>query len=200
MACVTGCGANLSDVPSQVRSCNLDTWLPRQVEFMRIMGNVKGNSYWEAKLPSHFKRPPSGSPNPELAAFIRSKYVDRKYAAGDAPPPNIDNWPTHPYACAAAAGGGEAAAAAAVAGAAPGAAAAAVAPAAKQQQAQVQQVGGLIGVGVAPAAAAAAGYDEDEWNDFVSADPVEVSGSASDPFANLVGHNVISSMSKVAVQ
>ncbi|KIY96687.1 hypothetical protein MNEG_11274, partial [Monoraphidium neglectum] len=57
---------------SQVRSCNLDTWLPRQVEFMRVMGNLKGNRYWEAQLPDHFKRPPGGEPNPELAAFIRS--------------------------------------------------------------------------------------------------------------------------------
>ncbi|EFJ51388.1 hypothetical protein VOLCADRAFT_57146, partial [Volvox carteri f. nagariensis] len=59
---------------SQVRSCNLDTWLPKQVEFCRIMGNVKGNRYWEARLPKDFRRPPSGNPNPELSAFIRAKY------------------------------------------------------------------------------------------------------------------------------
>ncbi|KAI8462735.1 MAG: hypothetical protein J3K34DRAFT_173953 [Monoraphidium minutum] len=82
---------------SQVRSCNLDTWLPRQVEFMRVMGNARGNVYWEAQLPDHFKRPPGGEPNHELAAFIRSKYADRRYAAADAPPPNIDNWQAHPY-------------------------------------------------------------------------------------------------------
>ncbi|KAF6263890.1 hypothetical protein COO60DRAFT_1267277, partial [Scenedesmus sp. NREL 46B-D3] len=59
---------------SQVRSCNLDTWLPRQVEFVRAMGNSKANAYWEAQLPDHFKRPPGGQPNPELASFIRAKY------------------------------------------------------------------------------------------------------------------------------
>ena len=50
---------------SQVRSCNLDTWLPRQVEFVRCMGNVKANAYWEARLPAAFHRPPGGQPNAE---------------------------------------------------------------------------------------------------------------------------------------
>ncbi|GIL89870.1 hypothetical protein Vretimale_17986 [Volvox reticuliferus] len=83
---------------SQVRSCNLDTWLPKQVEFCRVMGNVKGNRYWESRLPKDFRRPPSGNPNPELSAFIRAKYVDRAYAATDAQPPTIDNYLNHPYA------------------------------------------------------------------------------------------------------
>jgi hypothetical protein len=83
---------------SQVRSVNLDTWLPRQVEFCKAMGNVKGNRYWEAKLPANFRRPPSGTPNPELASFIRDKYVDRRYVATDvSEPPNIDNYMQHPY-------------------------------------------------------------------------------------------------------
>jgi hypothetical protein len=63
------------------------------------MGNTKGNRYWEARLPRDFRRPPSGNPNPELAAFIRSKYVDRTYAATDvAQPPTIDAYEGHPYA------------------------------------------------------------------------------------------------------
>lgn len=82
---------------SQVRSCNLDTWLPKQVEFVRAMGNVKANAYWEAQLPDHFKRPPGGQPNPELAAFIRAKYEAKRYAATDAPPPDINNYVGHPY-------------------------------------------------------------------------------------------------------
>lgn len=78
---------------------NLDTWLPRQVEFCKAMGNVKGNRYWEARLPTNFRRPPSGNPNPELASFIREKYVERRYAATDVQePPNIDNYTQHPYA------------------------------------------------------------------------------------------------------
>uniref|UniRef100_A0A7S0RP86 Arf-GAP domain-containing protein n=1 Tax=Chlamydomonas leiostraca TaxID=1034604 RepID=A0A7S0RP86_9CHLO len=83
---------------SQVRSCNLDTWLPRQVEFCKAMGNIKGNRYWEARLPANFRRPPSGNPNPELASFIRDKYCDKRYAATDVTdPPNIDNYLNHPY-------------------------------------------------------------------------------------------------------
>lgn len=82
---------------SQVRSCNLDTWLPKQVEFVRAMGNTKANAYWEAQLPDHFKRPPGGQPNPELAAFIRAKYEQKRYAASDAPPPDINNYIGHPY-------------------------------------------------------------------------------------------------------
>lgn len=101
---------------SQVRSCNLDTWLPKQVEFCRRMGNLKGNRYWEARLPKDYRRPPSGNPNPELAAFIRGKYVDRLYAAADAAPPTIDNYAGHPYV-----GGEEPAAAAPAAAAQPAA-------------------------------------------------------------------------------
>lgn len=82
---------------SQVRSCNLDTWLPKQVEFCKIMGNHRGNRYWEARLPRDFRRPPSGNPNPELAAFIRAKYIDRAYAATDSHPPTIENYLDHPY-------------------------------------------------------------------------------------------------------
>lgn len=104
---------------SQVRSCTLDTWLPRQVEFMRVLGNARGNAYWEARLPGGFRRPPGGEPNHELAAFIRQKYAERRFAAADAPPPAADNWAAHPYVGAAAAVATAAAAAAAAAGAAP---------------------------------------------------------------------------------
>ncbi|MEW5317391.1 MAG: hypothetical protein WDW38_008690 [Sanguina aurantia] len=84
---------------SQVRSCNLDTWLPKQVEYCKVMGNARGNKYWEARLPANFRRPPGSNPNPELAAFIRDKYCERRYVPLDSPdPPTIDNYATHPYA------------------------------------------------------------------------------------------------------
>lgn len=82
---------------SQVRSTNLDTWLPRQVEFVKNLGNTIANTYWEANLPDSFRRPSGGSPNPDLCNFIRAKYCDRKYAARDMEPPTIDNYITHPY-------------------------------------------------------------------------------------------------------
>jgi len=109
---------------SQVRSCNLDTWLPRQVEFVRHVGNVKANGWWEARLPRGFERPPSGAPNAALAAFIRGKYQDRRYAPADSrEPPGPENYAAHPYLVGAAGAGGGAG------GAAPAAAAAAPAPA-----------------------------------------------------------------------
>lgn len=62
------------------------------------MGNVKGNRYWEARMPHTMRRPPSGSPNPELSSFIRDKYCERRYAPTDvSEPPTIDNYQTHPY-------------------------------------------------------------------------------------------------------
>ncbi|KAG1656017.1 hypothetical protein FOA52_005645 [Chlamydomonas sp. UWO 241] len=88
---------------SQVRSCNLDTWLPKQVDLCRALGNARSNRYWEASLPQGFRRPPSGNPNPELVAFIRDKYEHRRYAARDVEPPTIENYTTHPYAAGASA-------------------------------------------------------------------------------------------------
>ncbi|GBF94847.1 hypothetical protein Rsub_08019 [Raphidocelis subcapitata] len=185
---------------SQVRSCNLDTWLPRQVEFMGVMGNVKGNRYWEARLPEGFKRPPGGEPNAELAGFIRSKYADRRYAAADAPPPNIDNWATHPYA-----GSGAAAAAPAAAAPAPAPAPAAVRPspavaaaAARPQQPQIDLLGMDVShppaaaaaprapaaaAAAAPAAPAAAASADpfDDWHDFACAMPAPAPAPAAAP-------------------
>lgn len=234
---------------SQVRSCNLDTWLPRQVEFMRMMGNVKGNRYWEAQLPDHFKRPPGGEPNHELATFIRNKYADKRYAAADAPPPTIDNWPTHPYVGAAPeepAAPAVAAAAAAAAGPAPVqapravaavpavspvlqapaavavAAAAAAAPLAppKPQMPEMDLLGDMApapttlagpAVAIGPSVSSSGGSAScaatpiappadpfDDWHDFASAAPPG-GGTSADPFANLGGHDLIGSMSKVSV-
>lgn len=83
-----------------MRSCNLDTWLPKQVDLCKALGNAKANAYWEARLPRDFRRPPSGTPTPELVNFIRDKYQHRRYAALDVEPPTIENYLTHPY-CAA---------------------------------------------------------------------------------------------------
>jgi hypothetical protein len=104
---------------SQVRSCNLDTWLPKQVDAVRALGNARSNRYWEASLPQGFRRPPSGNPNPELVAFIRDKYEHRRYATRDVEPPTIENYTTHPYAASAAAPAAPAPAPAPAAAAAP---------------------------------------------------------------------------------
>ncbi|XP_057763422.1 probable ADP-ribosylation factor GTPase-activating protein AGD15 isoform X1 [Arachis stenosperma] len=61
---------------SQVRSTTLDTWLPEQVSFMQLMGNVNANKHWEAELPTNFDRNGYG-----IDKFIRAKYVDKKWAS-----------------------------------------------------------------------------------------------------------------------
>lgn len=59
---------------SQVRSITLDTWLPEQVAFMQSVGNAKANDFWEAELPPNYDRG-------DIERFIRSKYVDRRWAS-----------------------------------------------------------------------------------------------------------------------
>lgn len=58
---------------SKVRSTTLDTWLPEQVAFVQKMGNRRANLYWEARLPSHFRRPAEGD-MAALRHFICDKY------------------------------------------------------------------------------------------------------------------------------
>ncbi|GAQ83014.1 ARF GTPase-activating domain-containing protein [Klebsormidium nitens] len=65
---------------SQVRSATLDTWLPDQVAFIQSMGNQKANEYWEAELPSNFKRP-SEQDRPAVESFIRAKYERKAFVA-----------------------------------------------------------------------------------------------------------------------
>lgn len=65
---------------SKVRSVTLDTWLPEQVAFIQGMGNVKANEYWEAELPSSFKRPGENDRN-GLETFIRAKYEAKRWVS-----------------------------------------------------------------------------------------------------------------------
>ena len=65
---------------SKVRSTTLDTWLPDQVSFMQLMGNVKSNKHWEAKLPPNFDRNGYG-----IEKFIRAKYVEKRWASQGEP-------------------------------------------------------------------------------------------------------------------
>lgn len=72
---------------SKVRSATLDTWLPEQVAFMQGMGNVKANAFWEAELPSSFKRPTENDRG-GLESFIRSKYEARRWVPKSSQPPS----------------------------------------------------------------------------------------------------------------
>ena len=75
---------------SKVRSTNLDTWQPGQVEFMTKMGNKRANAYWEAKLPSGFRKPKEGKRR-ELEDYIKAKYARGKYADPNAVAPTVEN-------------------------------------------------------------------------------------------------------------
>ena len=75
---------------SKVRSTNLDTWYPEQVEFMTKMGNKKANAHWEATLSPDFKKP-SESDRRKLEDFIRAKYGRGAYADKSAVAPTYDN-------------------------------------------------------------------------------------------------------------
>uniref|UniRef100_A0A914RIL8 Arf-GAP domain-containing protein n=1 Tax=Parascaris equorum TaxID=6256 RepID=A0A914RIL8_PAREQ len=54
-----------------VKSVNLDSWTPEQVQSMRVMGNAKAKAVYEAELPDHFRRPQTDQ---ALESFIRAKY------------------------------------------------------------------------------------------------------------------------------
>ncbi|KAG0301698.1 hypothetical protein BGZ98_008126 [Dissophora globulifera] len=68
---------------SKVKSVDLDSWTPEQVENMIKWGNERANMYWEAELPSN--RIPTE--NTSMDPWIRAKY-DRKAYTGRAPFPD----------------------------------------------------------------------------------------------------------------
>ncbi|CAG9463872.1 unnamed protein product [Pedinophyceae sp. YPF-701] len=66
---------------SKVRSTDMDTWLPEQVQFIQVMGNAKANAYWEANLPANFRKPDSCD-----RSFIEQKYIRGRYRSSEKPP------------------------------------------------------------------------------------------------------------------
>lgn len=63
---------------TRVRSVTMDNWDPASVQLMASVGNVKGNQYWEARLPAHQRLNPSVDDRVR-ADFIRAKYVARAF-------------------------------------------------------------------------------------------------------------------------
>lgn len=82
-----GIHRNLGVHLSRVKSVNLDTWTPEQVQHMRVIGNCVGKAVYEASLPDHFRRPQTDS---ALEAFIRGKYEHKRYLMKDYVPAKID--------------------------------------------------------------------------------------------------------------
>lgn len=76
---------NLGVHITKVKSTNLDTWNPKEILTMQNIGNARGNAYWEANLPANYQK----VNGPQAQAFIRRKYVEKKYCAAG-PPPNAE--------------------------------------------------------------------------------------------------------------
>lgn len=81
----SGIHRNLGTHITLVRSCTLDSWTPEQAKVMKRVGNRIGNQYWEANLPRDFVRPAS-TDRLNMESFIRSKYIQRLWAAPGDPP------------------------------------------------------------------------------------------------------------------
>ncbi|XP_014111613.1 PREDICTED: arf-GAP with coiled-coil, ANK repeat and PH domain-containing protein 2 isoform X3 [Pseudopodoces humilis] len=65
---------------SKVRSLTLDSWEPELLKLMCELGNDVINRIYEAKLEKvGIKKPQSGSQRQEKEAYIRAKYVERKF-------------------------------------------------------------------------------------------------------------------------
>ncbi|KAK6110705.1 putative GTPase activating protein for Arf family protein [Brugia pahangi] len=82
-----GIHRNLGVHLTKVKSVNLDSWTPEQVQSMRIMGNKMARRVYEAELPEHFRRPQTDS---ALESFIRAKYEQKRYILKDWSPPLLD--------------------------------------------------------------------------------------------------------------
>lgn len=63
---------------SKVKSIDLDTWTPEQIENMKKWGNFKANKYWEAKL-----TPADKFQESNFERWIRSKYEFKRFTNGD---------------------------------------------------------------------------------------------------------------------
>ncbi|XP_070623443.1 arf-GAP with coiled-coil, ANK repeat and PH domain-containing protein 1 [Erythrolamprus reginae] len=65
---------------SKVRSLMLDAWEPELVKLMTVLGNRVINQIYEAQVEEmNVKRPQPGSSRSEKEAWIRAKYVERKF-------------------------------------------------------------------------------------------------------------------------
>uniref|UniRef100_A0A915PIR4 Arf-GAP domain-containing protein n=1 Tax=Setaria digitata TaxID=48799 RepID=A0A915PIR4_9BILA len=82
-----GIHRNLGVHLTKVKSVNLDSWTPEQVQSMRVMGNKMARRVYEAELPEHFRRPQTDS---ALESFIRAKYILKDWSP---PPVNINDLP-----------------------------------------------------------------------------------------------------------
>ncbi|GAA5837838.1 hypothetical protein JCM11251_004673 [Rhodosporidiobolus azoricus] len=85
---------------TRIRSVDLDTWTPEQIEFIQRWGNKRANAYWEAHL-----KQGHAPPDHKIESFIRSKYELKRWAMeGPVPEPEtLDGGEAAPSATAPAA-------------------------------------------------------------------------------------------------
>ncbi|KAI9304709.1 putative GTPase activating protein for Arf-domain-containing protein [Cunninghamella echinulata] len=70
---------------SKVKSVDLDTWLPEQVENMQKWGNLRANNYWEANM--NESQQPKDLNN--MDTWIRMKYEQKRWILSETiPDPN----------------------------------------------------------------------------------------------------------------
>ena len=53
------------------------------IEMVAAVGNKIGNDYWEANLPSYFKKPDISTSLEDVFELVKNKYVKALYAAKD---------------------------------------------------------------------------------------------------------------------
>ncbi|KAK0396429.1 hypothetical protein QR680_001711 [Steinernema hermaphroditum] len=82
-----GIHRNLGVHLTKVKSVNLDSWTPEQVQSMRVMGNAKGRAVYEHGLPKDFRRAQNDH---SLESFIRAKYEQKRYIMKDWSPPVVN--------------------------------------------------------------------------------------------------------------
>ena len=89
-----GIHRNLGVHISRVKSVNLDSWTPEQIESISTKGNAKAASLYEANLPAGFRRP---SDYNSVENFIRAKYERKLYVTKS--PVCTNSSGTGPLAC-----------------------------------------------------------------------------------------------------
>ncbi|GAA5858800.1 hypothetical protein JCM8547_004993 [Rhodosporidiobolus lusitaniae] len=84
----SGVHRSLGTHVSKVRAVELDDWNDEQLAPMEAIGNSRSNAYYEARMSPGTLEDLNDS---NIAAFIREKYVQKRWAPLDSPPPSTSS-------------------------------------------------------------------------------------------------------------